>query len=758
MMITAANAADSILLEEERMARSRGLTPFFFRIELAPSYIDREFETDEPIVLTCERRGVAVATSATAQESGSKRIYMQDSMVFTLLIFRSGVYDGSDLAKLSVARNSSPLAGFEAVMIRLAIRQGTAFGEVCDVAAVDLARFIVGARGAVEDKIELQLGSMLSLQVLSTLRRTKSQLPELGCSLAVSSKSPVISEPCPPFINLPSAEAEKQIMDLAQNIYHITGANEHSREVCTAVTSDESLHSEASGDSGFVESIQVEINRSLSNRSTNAAQEAVAQSSKNKTHFIPCETNNAGEAKYERISSNIENEVESFGETSNELQEVSDREGSEDDDTGEHNRIILSEHPFTALAVQRDSAETYSCIADDGPWHESPIISHIQTPLPILVWSVQGPEETDPDDEDDMIDLGDGLMGPKRNIARLQAAAAGSSTKHGPPALPGIMSPLQKTYIRPTRTKQAMHIALGKPVDFSTCTVVQATRLFDHNQTQIEEPELSDSEDDDSQTEGGSDSSTYKNTTFEYRISALDTLDSEANTNNVDIRDGGDTSDQEGENTEDTEHARRIAELEAESVGVKQVLKKSKILMDELRKERDYLKQVLHDKVLGVHQVAATCTESDIRRINELEVNIKNDREYTVELKNDLEMCLSEKCAAEAELSKLRAEMTNESSLRIENERLLRVILSLKRELDREPGIPEVLEELKRAKFELTSERAKCQALASEVANLRNSKTPAKKQKTGFFSKSSSASSRSKSKTEKSPKSVLDGV
>lgn len=842
MMITAATAGDSIVLEEERMARSRGMNPLVFRMELAPTILEREFESEEPVVLSCERRGLSVATSAVEQDENSELIRFQENLVFNLLMFRANTFDCSDLIEVSAVTDGKPLPGFDSVMTRIAIRQGTPDGDICDVAAVDLAKYVVGSRGVVEDKIEMQLGSWLSMQVLTTLRR--------------SSKSNIISKNSCCDDEVPPATSHES--DLA--CVSVLATDPLLSEVATALS--EAPHA----------SRKVPCNSRLETETDglhSAMETSVA---------MDCELNTPRDLIVDSGPSSDTSDAMSAGGA--DAEEAQSECESEDGDSRQHNRIILSDHPFTSMARVREFSDMYICVCDDI-WEESPIVTEVMTPQPLSIWSVQGPEEIDPDEEDDMVDLGDGLMAPKRNIAKLQAAAAGSRTKSGPPAMPGSMSPLQKTIVRPSRARQAITIGLAKPLDLSRCTVLRATQVNLQNQTMIPEPVLSDSDDgsssqsDEESNSSGSDPPTFKwsristlqshdasNDEAEHGDSAsngseeisqslgspfnlegneatsnqqrheresgesgdtdenlngvesygspekctvgdslanlveprsresnislpadnrgANTAESTANANpcetakTSDTRDNPASSESPGStnglgspgNLEEIGCLRRIAELEAESVEVRLILKKSRILLVDLRTERDELQEILREKEEEERLGKEACTENDAERVSELQKEIADDAESMLKLKSELDACAKEKGVVETELAKLKAEMTAESSLRTENERLLRVILSLKQELDREPGVPEVIEELKSTKSELAAERARSESLEAELAKLSSPKASPKKQKGGFFGKSSSSSSKSSKKktssskcnvpSANSPKSIID--
>jgi hypothetical protein len=723
MLLAPSSAGDATLHEEERIARSRGMTALRFHIEIIPLYVDREFESDEPIVLCCERRGIVAATAAMNQSAHCKRTILEESLVLDLLLFRKDGYDVIDTDGNETVTKASPLPGFDPVMARLTFRVRTADGEVCDVAAINLAKFIVGARGVVEDKVQLELGSILTFRAISTLQNSGSL-------------------PAGPWCTERGKTSHTATKEIRSENLTLTPCVAPEKEECCKHSRTPSMASGATETSPLKQDTNISDTDDSSSKNLKyqtpadgTVDDAVA-SWRTTNGSTPISSG----VKHEPGTSLLSFGKESAGGTSQNELELSKCNSSKDDDNAEHNRILLSEHPFTPLVSRREPGEMYSCVTDENPWYESPIITTIHSPLPISVWSVQGPEEIDPDDEDDMMDLGNGSMVPKRNIAGLQAAASCSSRKCGPPAVPGTMSPLQKTYVLPTKTRQALYIALGKPVNLSRCSALVASRQVDQKTITIDEPELSDCDEEGSGSEqSDDDSSSNGSYAFDSNISLADVPQSS-------------TPDSENTSLFD-----RIYNLEAESVGVEQVLTKSKLLLEDLRNERDYLKQLLQEKEVGTtQQVNSTMAAVDDKRVESLQKKNVEQAFLIESLRQELSTCTYAKLAAEAELSKLRQEMRSENSIRMENERLLNVILSLKRELDREPGIPDVLNELKRAKTELALERAKSETLRSEIARLQSPKSSSK-QKRGFFGKSSNSESKSKLRGDsESPTSVMD--
>jgi hypothetical protein len=754
MLLTSLGSAtgEAAAREEERLARKRGLTPFRFRLELFASYVEQMFHSQTPIVLSCERRGTIIATSPAAPISGMRRTLFEDGIVLDLLVFRRDGFDPRELDAKQLVTNSEPLPGFDPIMARLTIREESARGAVCDVAAIDLAKFIVGAHGLVEQKVELQLGSLVSLRVVSDLHgSTAEKLPS-------SYESDVSEQPCggddaPGVVDGPGAlgadgqspgnaaeasEAQGPELKVGTRVAAksptsvVPGADELERQSSIRSRVDASGASSGGGEESRSDlEFELGAGEEDSGSPAPASGETLLRVEDGPARGPARERKERGPGSAASVST------------------ASD--GGTLTDDGDNNRILLSDHPFAPLVSSRTQSEAYSCVLVEGPWIECPVITEVRSPLPIYVWSIQGPEEMDPDDEEDMMDLGDGTMVPKRNIAKLQAAASCSSTKHGQPTLPGHMSPLQRTYLKPTQTRAALHVALGKPPRQSKCTVLAASKRAEKRFIQIDEPDMSDSDDEDEEG-GGEETEGDADLTGGCGALAVDPAGGGAGRGDP-FFDGG--THPEGEAGSDTsgnmrENASQVAslmnrvnDLEAEAVGVKQVLKKSKTLVDDLRGERDYLKMLLDEREVQCMKEVDSSRAPDAERVAALERDNADCASKLQALKHEYDACTKARLAAEAELDKLRREMTSESSLRTENERLLTVILSLKRELDREPGAPDVLDELKQAKSDLAMERAMSQTLRYELAQMRSPRTSSKR--SGFFGQRS----KSKSKAER---------
>lgn len=901
------NSDDNTLFgEEARLARARGLTPLRFRMELVATYLEQPFENETPVVFTCERRGFVFATSPAEQLLGSKRRFFEDSIVLDVLVLRKPGFDECTMANdTEVVSNGEPLSGFDPVMTRFTLREGTSEGMVADCVAIDLSKFILGAHGIVEKDIELQLGSKVSMRITTDLHGTiteetaslhaiddevdtnrntgaaifkDSTLTEssnclqgtdsedpLGCSpqpdcgkhtrsedacISIlepsvpaldhgNAKIPSDENSCSPRhekledvpesvdLNLPGDArkiVEQESHDPHDDAYVEQGQENRDPHDDTCIehgsgeTHKDTLVVEPSkyptvdrttikgGELGLlVPAIENELEENssnakedartaLENGSYQAAQvtdsemmnKEAGEPSKIWTEFpvkvggeeLECVASDEDSAKLPLVEaqnkrSRSASQVSYAGDTDSasgasecsEMGRLSEVEYSLEHENfpSEPSRMQLEDHPFTAIITLQSISEPYSCTVEEGLWQEFPVLAHVACPFPLSMWTIQGPEEIDPDDEEDMMDIGDGLLGPKRNIAQLQAAASCSNIRQGTPAFPGRMSPLQRAKMWPSRTREAMVIALGRPPQRSLRTVLAVSKEFQNDVKPIEEPDLSDSEFDGSEDEGdmgfdiavdgGSESDSDVNAPWEpltKQNSGIGVQDkgNEMVANVGSSCDGQDCA--EGENEKDSngdavneqiirETASQIAELmnkvnelDAEAFSVKQVLKKIKTLAADLCSEREYLKSLLDEKEMqGIGEAGPEQGNTLKDEISKLEHDRGEYRANLETMQTELNGAKEENEAALKGLKQLQEDMVSKNSLRVENERLLSVILGLKNELDRDPGSPDVLDMLNATKAELKLKQEETQKLRNELAELKVAKKKKNRNKKG---------------------------
>jgi hypothetical protein len=413
------------------------------------------------------------------------------------------------------------------------------------------------------------------------------------------------------------------------------------------------------------------------------------------------------------------------------------------------------------------------------------------------------------------MEIGDGVFVPKRNILKLQAAAEYSSTKSGPPALPGTISPLRLTHIIPLEKRAPLAIELGKPWKPSMYTALNASRWMRDFSIKIDEPVLSDSDDsseeDDSKvesfeaevedpqirenhgvvldckkmvdptsklssdTEVQSASQIHQSTAGAGRF-----VDKDGGTSQNLFRHGENLSDirsvnpcvtcaqREGQNvsTERIDETARIRESASQLAALMNLLNDSELHNCELKHLLSSAENRIAELQARLHVNSADHVEDgdgeSIRTHNpiathELEaserewlVHLKDQNQSLIErdsrLSQQLRTATEAKEASEAELLKLQREVITDISIRLENERLLKVILDLKNELDHEPGSPDVVNQLKEAKYEVASLRAELETLRNEMAKAKSREGEGRVKHGGnLFSKISGSNSKQRS-------------
>lgn len=855
---------------EAAQARSRGMLPLRFRLEMKVTYAERGEKFNAPIVASCERRGAIFATSPCDLREASQRVLFSDSIRLNMVVFRKETEDGSDLKIAEIVSNGKKLSGVEPVRARLTLREIEEGGVVVDVAAIDLANYIVGAHGLVKETIELQLGSVIELQVTSDLEgssdvaNTDSAKNQL--SKASLSSSTVSSSSSPPRLELAGEKGETATAAVfaernedAEPARHDEGKNKPSNSVYKedlvpinrieetadfggdgntsltigekeCPTSPETIEDDFDFDSELDEYLLNSMynnspdeissaGRKVPERSLSESGPIISMVSKRHTYPDSIERQDSADSGHgfesvksrdsttgpyindlsEELASLRSEDSDPFGDMCNpfgdleedppiealsQAEKTDEEEEEEGSEFGEEqNRIVLPNHIFTPMVLSRSPTEPYVSVTDEGLWSETPVLTSIDCPFPISVWSIQGPEELDPDEEFDMMEMEDGTLVPRRNIPKLQSAAAAlhadSTTKPSPPALPGNMSPLQRSFLAPTKVRQALYVALAKPLDMKKCTVLAASKTLYHNRVDVDDPPISDSEGEDEEEgegEGEEDDDEHEEDeedeaesdlsgNFMVNCTDMDLADSVGPTAIPSLSEESDKTRSASQVIRHTanqsaEMMNQINELEDETHSLKQSLKKSNVMVRDLQRERDILTKLLGEQAEEKLKLERSISERDEASVAAMDIEPNAFKYQTSEteafasregLEEELRVAGEARDSACHELEMLQAEVMQENNLRLENERLLNVILSLKRELDREPVVPDVLEELKQTKTELTLERGRAEALKNELAQLQKHGSPssAKKSKGGFWG------SNSKSKKKKSSASVI---
>lgn len=686
-----------------------------YRLELSVSACNIQFRENEcKVILSIEQGGASHSTTGVAALKGSNSIQFEDSLVLNLSVAQCNNVDSGVRAPIA--------SNLESIVGRVTFREenclDSGHGAVIDYAVIDLATFI-GEVGVYEMPVRMELGSNLLLRGQCRLRGVLAEGSEETTGGEVVEGKGIESGGCHGTrrstqrlsnVTLEDSHEEGSFRDRGSGFQtSATTLGDHALSEAQ-LSHLESMEDDEAGDTSGAGQVNPEDDVEL--------------------------TSEGHAEDHQNHVSGVCSESESSPETSLQNTEIS--------------RIQNQEHPFLPLLSIQLAEEEYSAIVDEGPWIEIPQISTVASPLPLAIWSIQGPEEIDPDDVDDMMDIGDGVMAPARNIAKLQNVSAGPSTgsekKRVSPALPGQMSPLQRINLKPSETRQAAVIALGRPPDPSKCTALAASRTLALAGIDVEEPNLSDSErsgsddeSDDSSDSGDSEGSVANDVSEDEDSKEEEKLflvtqnrsgsdELHMSTSNAkqasQIRygedDGNSTRMAADHQQQQLEQLReQIGNLEAECSGVQQMVKEGRQNVRELQEERAQLKKRVDEKDLQLFDF----DETD----GEMQASVAALRKENAEVQHMMDAIAAEMAeirkathGARAEAEKLRIEIGSEGSLMRENERLQVVVESLERELVLGEDRRRSVDLLVGAKSELAMEMAECQGLRHEIAQLKS--------------------------------------
>lgn len=819
--LSASEGTDSWGAEVSTYAKRPELEILRFRLELTATAASVQVPEDGcRIMFSCERRGIVLSTGALEISDGQRDVQFGSSIVLDMLVGRHPGYDPLDTDGKNAFVNQGPtIDGLEDTAARITFREENAAGTrgpIVDCAAVNLSRFLVGMQGRYDMPVEMQLGSTVVLRGDCELQggaggRANLQAEEYlpGSDLA---SGPVEKERKDdehhqttgrPRVSTVSVDDQQSVEEapVAQDTdcsANCPGGpqNEAENGSCRAP-----LHTGAAGvcsenfspdKSNISLWDDLPVCSSSEDDSQDGGPPNLLETNAAETDADDDDGNDNGDGKHlDRKEQDDDSEAKSDQESGQSDEEDQEEDEDEDEDRQGYewaSRTRDIDHPFDSLitsAVPVD--EEYSCLVDEGPWTEVPVISEVSSPLPLTIWSIQGPEEIDPDDIDEMMDIGDGQVGPRRSIAKLRAVAACSATKQGPPALPGTMSPLQKTWMRPSGAREAVVIALGTPPAVGhKQTVLAASRAVSFSVIDVEEPpDLTDSEnggsgDDEFESEDGSEDGSGSSSSFAIdlneeggafdadgfsdlisqvsnssltrkRAMRVSGAPVEENVADGDDDDGpGDVNDEMDNLTpvrstqEIEEHQKmqirgleaQVEDLEAEFSGVDLVVKREQEIVKQLQEERSRYKELVIQKDMQLFDF----NEAG----GEVQGRIATVRKENAELQHKMDEVAAEigeietaARAAGVEAAKLRAELGREVALERENERLQVVVGRLEDELLLTEHKREAVDLLVMAKSELAMERANCQMLRHDVAKLKSKSGV----RIGSFFKMSKASS-----------------
>jgi hypothetical protein len=800
--------------DEATLGTGSQQTSFQLLVELIPSCVEPTFQTDLPHVLTCERRCSEIATNAALEAEGVRRIQLHDGVLCNLHLFRSGDFDDElkPTSSLQPVVCGSPLQGFDPVVAQISIRDTCATGKVRDCAAVNLAKFIIGPHGVMDETIELPWGSRILIQVkadlissttpddsvwtasataiarkeiqghglldVPTLVVTETLDTKRECELVY--KDAAVMRETDPSKDVPSCHYVLNEHDGSESaVYRRSTEGDPSKDV-------PSCHDVPNGQGGAESTVHLRNTvDGHADREQTEGQDRAASHGECRTELRRRETVNLllrqsrieqARGPHEELcspcDSSDEEDVKHFGA----LREIE--------------RDLLPDHPFRHLVTERRMGEIYSTISENGVCEERALLSFVNSPFPICVWSIQGPDMPERDPEQELRNIGDGVLVPNRNIQKLKAAAEYSSTKSGPPAMLGNVSPLQLTYILPTKQRAPLVVELGKPWRPSQRTVLNASRWMRDYGIKIDEPILDDS-DESEERDSEVQSADRESEDSEVRYDTAPFVETRANIGTasnlrcvdetestmLDLQNHTGQKQQSSPSKQTTmpniaseesvsrspcisqgraegsidesacirESASRLAELthclndaDAAIKELKHLVKRSESTIIELRSK--LLDASLRRRCDADNWQPLRAEEQPAIDASEREWLIHTQAQNQTLVERDammmrlLQQANEARDESEAELWKLQREVLTDVSVRYENERLLKVILDLKTELDHEPGSPDVVNQLREAKSENVLQRQELGLLRNEIAKLkRKCRETASKHAGGLF-------------------------
>lgn len=171
---------------------------------------------------------------------------------------------------------------------------------------------------------------------------------------------------------------------------------------------------------------------------------------------------------------------------------------SDEEDDEHHPPAQPAPNPFANLPCETVYGAPHSTRYSKGIWTEKPRITHLHSPQPLRLWTINGPDESrDDDEEQQIVYMDDNVLVYTKNIQMLRAQWEILNQRPGPPASVGKLSPLQKFQIsvaHPVKPFNHAVIPLGNPLSLSRSCVVSVSGMINtHGRTVPDPPALSES-------------------------------------------------------------------------------------------------------------------------------------------------------------------------------------------------------------------------------------------------------------------------
>lgn len=424
-------------LKAEREIIDRGLKPFrtHFCVHLLALRVPKHLR-NKSIALCLERKEqlVAIPNPILVGPSAVDIQVNQDLDLYLTMAGREKV-DAKILKAGEPVVDGEPLPEFETVMARLTFRSKDAWGAVLDCTSINLADFILGKHSTTKLELPLHLEGRLMVSVEA----------RIVTSLSFAKSCHEIETINPPNDNGENRNRETQLVSGSSALKEAS-SSDTLRSYC------DKAHSNATEASSLSKQ---PILRSGLGRNCGDLQAGL---------FSSCSVNSEHEIGTEEGINDKNKEYEQPG--NQKVKEVN----------------------FRNVTSSWDFGKEYITQYSRGIWREKPHVSELDGPEKLIFWSIEGPDEDTSDEAEDTDEEG-GLL-PKRKHTSMTL----SSSKPGPPARVGKLSPMQKRILTPKNPKSAVVIPLGAPIRLVRASALVASRYLVYEVKYVDEPLLSESE------------------------------------------------------------------------------------------------------------------------------------------------------------------------------------------------------------------------------------------------------------------------
>lgn len=371
-------------------SRDREASSFFFRWRFEISAVETpDNDADEAVVVSCECRGVVVATEPFSVEAIGDAQSLQPVLAFEAMLYsgthvpnerRNQHFDGS--VRDQKAKDPSTVELFESFIVRLAIRDGDPTGELIDCMALDLSTLVREGGCWAHHTLDLQMDCVIHCRV--------------KCVELVDSESRAANSEKDSYKHQETSPIERQEYQVdrfnsgasAESLSDGHVANYLRTFRTMSLEDDDTQDGNGNGDTWAKEEGMPTPNRlsmiSVADESNATANEEEA----NSDHDRSFSEESAHEIERTRSSVDFRSESraphsgDSFN-IASDAETYSSHVSGNEDTSSIHNRVVLSNHPFAPLVASRFSHDEYRICANGAPWYECPITTSVQSPKPL---------------------------------------------------------------------------------------------------------------------------------------------------------------------------------------------------------------------------------------------------------------------------------------------------------------------------------------------------------------------------------------